>query len=92
MRIQAGSDKPIGEILLEIGAVEDAALKGALDLQSDLQKELFSDKAAFLETTEPFDRLDAASLAQICETMEWKQFATGELVQKEGTPGEFSLS
>lgn len=89
LRIQAGSDKPIGEILLEIGAVEDAALKGALDLQSDLQKELFSDKAAFLETIEPFDRLDAASLAQICETMEWKQFATGELIQKEGTAGEF---
>jgi len=89
LRIQAGSDKPIGEILLEIGAVQDEALKGALDLQSDLEKERFSDKTAFLETIEPFDRLDTASLAQICETMEWKQFATGELVQKEGTPGEF---
>lgn len=88
LKIQAGSGKPIGEILLEIGAVQDADLKGALDLQSDLESERFSDKAVFLENIEPFSGLDGAGRGEICETMEWKQFAAGETIQKEGTSGE----
>ena len=88
LKIQAGSSKPIGEILLEIGAVQDAELKEALSLQSDLDSERLSDKAAFLESIDPFCELDASSLAQITDTMEWKQFNPGEHIQKEGSAGQ----
>ena len=89
LKIQAGSSKPIGEILVEIGAVEDAELEMALGLQSDLDSELLSNKAAFLESIDPFCEFDPSVLAGISETMEWKQFAAGEFIQKEGSPGEY---
>ena len=89
LKIQAGSDKPIGEILLEIGAVHEPDLRGALDLQSDLEAERFSAKASFLESIEPFNGLDISSLEKVCETMEWRQFTANETIQKEGARGEF---
>lgn len=85
LQIQAGSAKPIGTILVEMGAVKDDELEDALTLQSDLDSEHFSDKAAFLKTIDPFCGLDPAELAGIGETMEWKRFDPGELIQKEGT-------
>jgi CBS domain-containing protein len=88
LKIQAGSAKPIGEILLEMGAVKDDELEGALTLQSDLDSEHLSDKAAFLETIDPFCGLAAETLAGICDTMEWKKFDPGENIQKEGLRGE----
>ena len=88
LKIQAGSAKPIGEILVEMGAVKNDELKGALTLQSDLESERFSDKAAFLGSIDPFCGLDATALAAICDTMEWKRFDPGESLQKEGSPGQ----
>lgn len=89
LRIQAGSKKPIGEILLEMGAVHEPDLRGALDLQTGLEAERYSAKTSFLEGIEPFSGLDATSLEEICETMEWKQFVPGETIQKEGLRAEF---
>lgn len=89
LKIQVDSKKQIGEILLEMGVVKGTDLKNALDLQSDLEAERFSDKTAFLEGIEPFSGLDAPSLEEIGGTMEWKQFAAGEKIQQEGKEGEF---
>ncbi len=89
LKIQAGSAKPIGDILLEIGAVDEQDLKAALDLESDLESERLSDKRAFIESIEPFNLIDAEGLDKICETMEWKQFGAGETIQREGERGEF---
>ncbi len=91
LKIQAGSSKPIGEILVEIGAVEDAELKMALGLQSDLDSELMSNKAAFLEGIDPFCDFDPSVIAGISETMEWKQFAAGEFITERGVPGRIFL-
>lgn len=88
LKIQAGSAKPIGEILLEIGAIGQTNLKEALNFQSSLEAERFSDKATFLEGIEPFDGLDAVNLAEICETMGWKEFSPGETIQREGGRGD----
>ncbi|MHB8110486.1 MAG: DUF294 nucleotidyltransferase-like domain-containing protein [Syntrophorhabdaceae bacterium] len=89
LKIQAGSGKRIGDILLEIGVIEGEALQGALDLQSDLESELHSNKIAFIESIEPFNGLAATGLEEISETMEWKQFSAGETIQNEGDAGEF---
>ncbi len=89
LKIQAGSNKSIEDILIEIGAVEEQKVKEAINLQHDLQSELYSDKMLFLESIEPFNGLDEAGLEEICETMEWKQFPPGETIQKEGAAGEF---
>jgi CBS domain-containing protein len=88
LKIQAGSSKPLEDILLDIGAIKEQNLKEALNLQSNLESELFSDKISFLESIEPFNGLDVSGLEEICETMVWKQFAAGETIQKEGTEGE----
>lgn len=91
LKIQAGSTKPIGEILLEIGAIRGEDLKEALTLQSDLDSELASDTTAFLKSIDPFSGFDATSLAEIAGTMEFRQFEPGENIQKEGSQGHFFL-
>lgn len=88
LKIQAGSAKPIGEILLEIGVLDDAELKEALSIQSALDGEHLSDKAAFLESIDPFCEFEASVLAGISATMEWRQFAAGDVIQQEGSAGE----
>jgi CBS domain-containing protein len=87
LKIQAANKKHLEEILVEIGAVKESELKEALSLQSDLKADRLADKSTFLETIEPFHELDPADLGEICRTMEWKEFAVGESVLKEGTIG-----
>ena len=56
--------------------------------QNLAEEEPAESKQRFLKDILPFNSLNETELAEIAKTMEWKSFATGEVIIKQGTPGE----
>jgi len=84
LEIQVETKQEIGEILVEMGAIREADLSEALTFQSDLLAEKFSDKSRFLDQVEPFNTLTGQEVEEICREAEWRLYAPGEEILKQG--------
>ncbi len=84
---QAESHQAIGEILIDIGAVDETNVHDALILQVNLRTERLEDIVAFLKDTMPFNTLSVEELGEIASTMDWEHFSPGNTIIEQGEGG-----
>ena len=80
LTIQHANNKNIGEILIDIGAIQKNTLHEALSFQKTLEMDRYANKVNFLENNMPFNLLTRADLEEIAESMEWESFLPKNII------------